>query len=112
MVGLLFNQATMAPSSALPLGTDRKARETMMVKVAPGDALLHSVIANTHADAAALPTDEVEAAGLLLASPVAGFYHVSEVDEEKTLLTVLAPSSARLVGKVCIMASLKWVESA
>ncbi|KAJ3358000.1 hypothetical protein HDU83_000057 [Entophlyctis luteolus] len=112
---------TLAPSSALPLGQERKVQETKIVKMEVGDTLLNSILAVSHADrldasaaaaatvsAPALTADEETA--LILEKNVAGFVYVSEVDDVKKKLTVLAPNPGRLPKKYMVMGSLKWVE--
>ncbi|KAL1920289.1 uncharacterized protein VTP21DRAFT_1435 [Calcarisporiella thermophila] len=92
---------SLAPSSALPLGSDRTVSETQLMPVDPGDILLHSVLALSNA------TSEEE----VLEANVAGFVYVSEVNEAKRKMTVLSPSPGRLPKKYLIMGSFKWVES-
>jgi hypothetical protein len=89
-----------------------------MVEVAVGDTMLHSVIAISHYDVSLLAKEgdeeDVSEAGdlALLRSPICGFYHAGEVDDEKSLITLLAPNSTRFaIGKVCLMGTLKWVET-
>jgi polyribonucleotide 5'-hydroxyl-kinase len=75
---------TLAPSSALPIGMERKVQETRIVKVQPGDILLHSILAVSNADrldaapsigsAPALTVDEET--NLLLDRSVIGFVYV------------------------------------
>jgi hypothetical protein len=43
---------SLAPSSALPIGIDRKVSETQLVKIEPGDTLPHSILAISAASAA------------------------------------------------------------
>ncbi|KAJ3331046.1 hypothetical protein HDU76_004213 [Blyttiomyces sp. JEL0837] len=112
-------EGTLAPSSALPLGMERKLQENRIVKVEPGDILLNSVLAVTNADrldaapvmgsAPALTTDEETT--LILDRNVAGFVYVSEVDDIKNKLNVLAPNPGRLPKKYMLMGSLKWLET-
>ncbi|KAI9333142.1 Pre-mRNA cleavage complex II protein Clp1-domain-containing protein [Obelidium mucronatum] len=117
--------STAAPSSALPIGVDRKAQETKIVKVEVGDILLNSILAVSHADrldalgattavsAPALTADEETA--LILESNVAGFVYVSEVVDDdkrkKKTVTVLTPNPGRLPKKYLVMGALKWVET-
>ena len=71
-------EGILAPSSALPLGMDRHATETKMVKVEPGTILLHSVIAVSTAD---IPTEteelsEDEISKRVLESNILGFIYM------------------------------------
>ncbi|KAI9350601.1 hypothetical protein DFJ73DRAFT_795906 [Zopfochytrium polystomum] len=115
----MVGEGTLAPSSALPIGMERKVQETRVVKVEAGDMLLHSVLAVSNADrldamagalvsAPALTADEETA--LILDRSVAGFVYVSEVDETKHKMTVLSPHPGRLPKKYLVMGSLKWLE--
>jgi polyribonucleotide 5'-hydroxyl-kinase len=58
----------LAPSSALPIGIDRKVSETQLVKVEPDDTLLHSILAISSAN-----NSEEHS---LLVSTVVGFIYV------------------------------------
>ncbi|KAJ3407115.1 Cleavage polyadenylation factor subunit clp1 [Chytridiales sp. JEL 0842] len=110
---------SLAPSSALPIGMERKVLETRIAKVQSADILLNSILAVTNADrldaeptvgsAPALTADEETA--LLLDRSVMGFVYVSEVDESKNKLTLIAPNPGRLPKKYILMGSLKWMES-
>ncbi|KAI9208130.1 Pre-mRNA cleavage complex II protein Clp1-domain-containing protein [Polychytrium aggregatum] len=104
-------EGTLAPSSALPLGAQRKVAETRMVKIDPGEILLHSIMAvsNVPVDPdAALSVDEESRN--IAKTPLAGFVYVSEVDEVRKKLTVLAPMPGRLPKKYFVLGSLKWIE--
>ncbi|KAJ3003434.1 UNVERIFIED_CONTAM: Cleavage polyadenylation factor subunit clp1 [Siphonaria sp. JEL0065] len=129
-------ESTAAPSSALPIGVDRKAEQTKIVKVEVGDILLNSILAVSHADrldalapvagAVSAPalTLEQETA-LILEKNIAGFIYVSQVvgggDDEKSkaaaaagkkkTVTVLTPNPGRLPKKYLVMGALKWVET-
>ncbi|KAJ3237834.1 hypothetical protein HDU78_003844 [Chytriomyces hyalinus] len=81
-------ESIVAPSSVMPIGYDRKAQETKIVKVESFDILLNSVLAVTHADrleallalsggaisAPALTADQETS--LILDKNVAGFVYV------------------------------------
>ncbi|KAI8618295.1 protein CLP1 [Chytriomyces sp. MP71] len=112
-----------APSSIMPIGYDRKAAETKVVRVDDANILLNSVLALTHADrlgallalsggATSAPalTSEQETQ-LVLDRNVAGFVYVSEVDERKGKVTLLAPYPGKLPQKYLLMGALKWVET-
>lgn len=42
---ILNDLVTLAPSSALPIGADRRVTETNLMEIKPSDAILHSVLA-------------------------------------------------------------------
>ncbi|KAJ3225371.1 hypothetical protein HK099_006912 [Clydaea vesicula] len=107
-----IGDSAQAPTSALPLGIDRKSRETKMLKVIPGDILLHSVLGITHLEKNAEQTlTNEEESQLILSSNLLGFFYVSEVDEAKQIITVLSPNPLKLRNKYFLMGSLKWVET-
>ncbi|KAL2915818.1 Cleavage polyadenylation factor subunit clp1 [Polyrhizophydium stewartii] len=112
-------EGLLAPSSALPLGAERKEHDTKFVKVEPGDILLHSVLAVSHAllpgapDASGTPTKIYtpdEESQVLLESNVAGFIYISEVEDYKRKMTVLSPTPGRLPKTFLIMGALKWMD--
>ncbi|CAG8470741.1 5289_t:CDS:10 [Acaulospora colombiana] len=94
---------SLAPSSALPIGIDRKVSETQLVKVEPDDLIRHSILALTSSNSA----DEHE----LLETNIIGFIRVSEVDTVKQKMTILTPCPGRLPKQYLIMGSYKWMES-
>lgn len=65
-------QELIAPTSALPLGTDFKADETKMVKIEVGNILLHSILAVSNA----VCENEDDESDLVLKSSVAGFIYM------------------------------------
>lgn len=67
-----IGQELIAPSSALPLGTDIKVDETKMVKIDAGNILLHSVLAVSNA----VCENEEDESDLVLKSSVAGFIYM------------------------------------
>ncbi|CAG8574179.1 28600_t:CDS:10, partial [Dentiscutata erythropus] len=85
---------SLAPSSALPIGIDRKVSETQLVKVEPDDTIRHSVLALTAAN-----------------SPDEQTLLDSEVDMVKQKMTILTPCPGRLPKQYLIMGSYKWMES-
>lgn len=100
---LRVGEGSLAPSSALPIGEDRKVSETHVVKVDPsGDHLLHSVLAVSNADKMQEPE--------ILETNLAGFIYVSEVHESRKKLTVLSPCPGRIPKKFWWLGSLKWAE--
>ncbi|KAJ3115438.1 hypothetical protein HDU96_000674 [Phlyctochytrium bullatum] len=114
-----LGEGTLAPSSALPLGMERKVQETRVVKVEVGDILLNSVLAVSQADrldampnigsAPALTVEEETS--LMLDNSLTGFIYVSEVDDVKHKVTVLTPNPGKLPKKYMMMATLKWIET-
>ncbi|KAG9301273.1 hypothetical protein G9A89_012656 [Geosiphon pyriformis] len=94
---------SLAPSSALPIGIDRKVSETQLVKVEPDDTLPHSILALSTANSP-------EESGLLEAN-IAGFVYVSEVDSIKHKMTILSPCPGRLPNQYLLMGSFKWMET-
>jgi polyribonucleotide 5'-hydroxyl-kinase len=71
------SEGTLAPNSALPLGMDRKVSETQLVKVEPGDILLHSILAVVHVDLGdKKELGQEEESDVLLKSPITGFIYV------------------------------------
>ncbi|CAG8738438.1 22973_t:CDS:2, partial [Racocetra persica] len=94
---------SLAPSSALPIGIDRKVSETQLVKVEPDDTIRHSILALTAANS---PDEQT-----LLESNIIGFIYVSEVDTVKQKMTILTPCPGRLPKQYLIMGSYKWMES-
>ncbi|RHZ59936.1 hypothetical protein Glove_360g62 [Diversispora epigaea] len=94
---------SLAPSSALPIGIDRKVSETQLVKVEPDDSIRHSILALTSANS----PDEQS----LLETSIIGFIYVSEVDIVKQKMTILAPCPGRLPKQYLMMGSYKWMET-
>ncbi|CAG8481868.1 14756_t:CDS:10 [Gigaspora margarita] len=85
---------SLAPSSALPIGIDRKVSETQLVKVEPDDTIRHSILALTAAN-----------------SPDEQTLLDSEVDTVRQKMTILTPCPGRLPKQYLIMGSYKWMES-
>ncbi|KAG0346778.1 Cleavage polyadenylation factor subunit clp1 [Podila humilis] len=109
---LRVGEGSLAPSSALPIGEDRKVSETHVVKVDPGDHLLHSVLAVSNAECkSSTATGPTEAESLeILEANLAGFIYVSQVHEARKKLTVLSPCPGRIPKKFWWLGSLKWAE--
>ncbi|CAO3569151.1 unnamed protein product [Mortierella alpina] len=99
---LRVGEGSLAPSSALPIGEDRKVSETHVVKVEPGEHLLHSVLAVSNADK--LVESEI------LETNLAGFVYISEVHDIRKKITVLSPCPGRIPKKFWWLGSLKWAE--
>ncbi|KAG0368283.1 Pre-mRNA cleavage complex II protein Clp1-domain-containing protein [Gamsiella multidivaricata] len=99
---LRVGEGSLAPSSALPIGEDRKVSETQVVKVEPGEHLLHSVLAVSNADKMKEPE--------ILETNLAGFVYVSEIHETRKKITVLSPCPGRIPKKFWWLGSLKWAE--
>ncbi|KAG5461112.1 MAG: hypothetical protein BJ554DRAFT_6745 [Olpidium bornovanus] len=92
---------SLAPSSALPLGEDRKVDETQVVRVDSMDVLVHSILAVVDAEG---PEE-------LTKKPALGFIYVSEVDSVKGKLTLVTPCPGRLPRNVLVMGSYKWSDT-
>lgn len=115
-----IGDVSVAPSSALPLGTDRKVNETRLVKVDPGNILLHSVLALSSAEVDDIKDDD-KISEQVLNSSIMGFIYMycslklidfrSAIDENKRKMTILSPSPGRLPRKHLIMGALKWIET-
>ncbi|KAF9941838.1 hypothetical protein BGZ67_003928 [Mortierella alpina] len=99
---LRVGEGSLAPSSALPIGEDRKVSETHVVRVEPGEHLLHSVLAVSNADK--LVESEI------LETNLAGFVYISEVHDIRKKITVLSPCPGRIPKKFWWLGSLKWAE--
>ncbi|KAI8815289.1 Pre-mRNA cleavage complex II protein Clp1-domain-containing protein [Cladochytrium replicatum] len=117
-------EGTLAPSSALPIGVDPRTQESRMIKVEPGDILLHSILAvstaalfpgaigeNANENPASRSFWNQEESSLILNSNLSGFIYVSEVDEAKQKMTVLTPNPSRIPKNYLILAALKWMET-
>ncbi|KAF9163443.1 hypothetical protein BGX21_008628 [Mortierella sp. AD011] len=101
---LRVGEGSLAPSSALPIGEDRKVSETHVVKVDPSEhILLHSVLAVSNAD-------KMKSEEEILETNLAGFIYVSEVHEARKKMTVLSPCPGRIPKKYWWLGSLQWAE--
>ncbi|KAJ1994192.1 Cleavage polyadenylation factor subunit clp1 [Dimargaris cristalligena] len=96
---------SIAPTSALPIGLDRKVSETRIVPMEPNLGLIHSILSVSSLDAT---EDESQ----LLESNVAGFVYVSALDEKKAKkkMTLLAPFPGRLPRKYLLYSMFNWME--
>ncbi|CAG8509142.1 1408_t:CDS:10 [Ambispora gerdemannii] len=94
---------SLAPSSALPIGIDRKVSETQLVRVEPDETLRHSILA-------LITTDSPEEPALLEAN-VSGFLYVSEIDNVKHKMTILSPCPGRLPKPYALIGGFKWMEA-
>jgi len=111
---------TMAPSSALPIGSTPIISETKPVKIdpsQPGSGLLNTLLAiltpipeKTTLPAAIgseskkpSPTDEE-----ILARDVAGFVLVNSIDIPHRRMTILAPSPGPPTGRTAIAGTFEW----
>ncbi|KAG0325485.1 Cleavage polyadenylation factor subunit clp1 [Dissophora globulifera] len=99
---LRVGEGTLAPSSALPIGEDRKVSETQVVKVEPGEHLLHSVLAVSNADR--MVESEI------LETNLAGFVYISEIHESRKKMILLSPCPGKIPKKYWWLGSLKWAE--
>eukprot|EP00158_Paraphelidium_tribonemae_P004142 Partr_v1_DN26594_c1_g1_i5_m3971 putative Required for endonucleolytic cleavage during polyadenylation-dependent pre-mRNA 3'-end formation (By similarity) len=103
-----IGEVLLAPSSALPLGADRKVDETELIKIDVGPVLLHTVLALSNSDLNFNATAKDEA--VLPDINVAGFVYVSEVDEGKKRVHMLCPSPGKLPKRYLWLGSLRWAE--
>ncbi|KAK9765881.1 Cleavage polyadenylation factor subunit clp1 [Basidiobolus ranarum] len=94
---------SLAPSSALPIGIDRKVSETQLVSVKAGDILFHSILAVINSES----SNESD----LLRSNIAGFIYISEVEDAKSKMTILSPCPGKLPKNNLLMGNFKWVET-
>lgn len=96
-------EASVAPSSALPLGATRKVDETRFARLqeCTSSHLQYAVMA---------VSSSLDEAGIAEA-PVAGYVHVTHVDEARQTLTLLCPCPGELYSKHLLLGSLKWIPS-
>lgn len=88
-------QGYRAPSSALPLGANSKADPLKLAPVSIATDLVHALLAVSYA----------QTPDQLLASNVAGFVLVTDVDVARGAVTVLAPCAGPLPGRYLIAGS-------
>ncbi|TPX50129.1 hypothetical protein SeMB42_g00148 [Synchytrium endobioticum] len=105
----------VAPSSALPIGQERILNpEARLSRVEPSAVLLHSILAMSNASLPELgsrtQSSSKEEDEKIIGHNLAGFVHVSDVDDVKKKITILTPNPGRLPRKYLIMGALKWVE--
>ena len=86
-----------APSSALPLGATAQADPLKVCPAAAGPELTHSLCAVSHAAA----PDQ------LLASNIAGFVLISNIDSARGVVSYLAPCGGPLPGRYLLAGSVK-----
>lgn len=105
-------EATMAPSSALPLGATRRVDESKAVRVETFDqaSLLYSVVAVCHS-ATSDSDDPLEGC-------IAGLLHVTAVDQppatasqQQQFITVLSPCSGPLPSNDLLLGQVRWIDS-
>lgn len=102
-----YAEETHIPSSALPLGTEQRKPDIRFVKVDSLSNLSNAILALTYLS---IDSYEDPSPDEIVESSIAGFVHVSEIDNEKGRLTLLSPSPGRLPKNYFIMGSLKWLE--
>jgi len=100
----------IAPSSALPIGMERKVQETRLVHVEPTEDLVNSILALTNVDVKE-SEDAGEEEDILIGTRLLGFVHVTNVDTEKQKITLLCPCHGRIPKKYMLLADLKWIET-
>ncbi|KAJ8079157.1 Cleavage polyadenylation factor subunit clp1 [Marasmius tenuissimus] len=102
--------ATMAPSSALPIGASRSVSEMQPVLVdpsIPGSGLLNAILAVL---APFNPDENERYDEEILDLAVIGFIAVTHIDVAHKKLTVLSPTQGSLVGKTAVIGSYEWQE--
>ena len=97
------------PTSALPIGAERKLEELSCCKVEIGQHLLYSILGISSV-AGAVSVGQENAHELLGECSVLGFVHVSEVDMQKEKITVLCTSPGKLPSSVFVWGGIKWIE--
>ncbi|KAF9583618.1 Cleavage polyadenylation factor subunit clp1 [Lunasporangiospora selenospora] len=109
---LRVGDGNLAPTWALPIGEERLTSETQLVKVDPGDHLLHSVLAVSNAEKPPGTTapDGLTTEKEMIGNNLAGFVYVSEIHDARKKMTVLSPCPGRIPKKVWWLGSLKWAE--
>jgi polyribonucleotide 5'-hydroxyl-kinase len=105
-----------APSSTLPLGMEvreqSEAEKLALLQIQPGDILLHSILAISHADVP-LPnanSSQSDETVKVLETNVAGFVYVARVEEKRKRMFVLAPMPGKLPGRYLWLGTLRWAE--
>lgn len=101
----------IAPSSALPIGMERKVQETRLVPVEPTEDLINSILALTNVDVKENEEANEEEDDILIGTRLLGFVHVTNVDTEKKKITLLCPCHGRIPKKYMLLADLKWIET-
>jgi len=89
-----------APSSALPIGAERKLDPAALTECDATPDMLNSIGAVSFAT----EFDQVAT------SPVAGFVHIQNVNEENGKVKVLTPCAGPLPGRFIIVGDIKWIE--
>lgn len=104
-------------------------RELQIIKITPGDILLHSILAVSHVTSqkksavdgttststtAASATETSVVVGgeeQVLKSNILGFVYVVSVDDTKGLINVMSPNPKKLGRRVLLMGDLKWIDT-
>lgn len=103
-----IGETVKAPDSALPIGGERRVDEAQLLKIDCGPALLHTVLALSNVELPFGATENDEQ--VLPDHNLAGFVYVSDVDEKKKRLIMLAPKPGRLPRRYLWMGTLRWAE--
>lgn len=93
--------APSVPESALPIGMKREDGSTRLLPVEPSRDLVHHVLSLSMATS--LEED-------LVSTSIAGFLLVTAVDQEKEVLTVLAPAQRPLPRKYLLLTDIKFMD--
>jgi len=91
-------------SSALPVGIAATMDPLQIDEVVPSTALQHSLVAVLGSQS---EENDVE----MLRQPVMGYAHITQVNVEKGLFTILAPAAGKIPSKKFLLGSIKWLES-
>jgi len=108
-----IGEESLAPSSALPIGASRVISTIQPVLVDPSSPmhqsrLLHGVLALL---APAPSTPVQDDLSQVLERNVSGFLVITAIDQEQKTITVLAPSTVIVDGRVAILGSIEWQEA-
>ncbi|KZS88377.1 Clp1-domain-containing protein [Sistotremastrum niveocremeum HHB9708] len=104
-----IGEETMAPSSALPIGSQRTITETQPTLIdpgQPGSGLLNAVLALLAFPAEGAEHYDEE----VLDRDVSGFIVITELDIPNRKLTILAPSPGTLTARTALVGSFEWRE--
>ncbi|KAI9292328.1 Pre-mRNA cleavage complex II Clp1 [Neoconidiobolus thromboides FSU 785] len=95
-------ESKMAPTSALPVGMDRKLSETKLTKMELGEYLLHSILAvcSTNSD----QEDDI------ITSNIHGFVYITDIDQANQTITLLLPSTGKLPNSTLLLSSFQWFD--
>ncbi|KAJ2321877.1 Cleavage polyadenylation factor subunit clp1 [Coemansia sp. RSA 2610] len=110
---LRVGEDSVAPSSTLPLGEDRKVTDTTVLTVEPDESLIHSILAVTDAPMGTTGEDkmDVDSESQVVGIQAIGFINVTKVEMDKKRMIVLSPVPGRLPKQVLLYGNAKWMET-